>query len=266
MTPNDSVALSQLLSIQAGGRFPLATALYACNEVARLVAVEHEMSRTVTGIDVDHIRCTRSGGVVLGGARVHQLDTRADVHAVGVLFYRLLTGKAPASRDVVAPSHFNPGVDSDLDAVILAALASDSAQRPASVRVLESALAAIFEELELTPTPDELATAVKNVPPAHRAASTPVAAAPIIVPKPIIIARPGAHRPPAGWYAPDEDDDEDTVTDAPTWQTQERERNWMVGITAALVAVALLWALWPAPKMNRASLGETAPARVTARR
>jgi hypothetical protein len=190
------------------------------------------------------------------------------VHAVGALFYRLLTGKAPAARDVVAPSHFNPGVDSELDAVILAALAPDSSQRPASVRVLENALAAIFEELELTPTPDELAAAVKSVSSAPRAvvASTPVAAAPIIVPKPIIVARPGAHRPPAGWYAPDEDDDEDTVTDAPTWQTQERERNWMVGITAALVAVALLWALWPAPKMNRASLGETAPARVTARR
>lgn len=268
MTSNDSVALSQVLSTQAGGRLPLATALYACNEVARLVASEHEMARTVTGIDVEHIRCTRSGGVVLAGARVHHPDTRADVQAVGALFYRLLTGKAPAARDIVAPSHFNPGVDSDLDAVILSALAPDSSQRPASVRVLESALAAIFEELELTPTPDELALAVKSASPQRQVvvASTPVLVAQAVASKPIIVARPAAHRPPAGWYAPDEDDEEETIADAPTWQTQERERKWMVGITAALVAVALLWALWPAPKMSRASLESTAPSRVSARR
>ena len=40
----------------------------------------------------------------------------------------------------------------------------------------------------------------------------------------------------------------------------------MVGITVALVTVALLWALWPAPKLSRASLEGTAPAKVTARR
>ena len=268
MTSNDSVALSQVLSIQAGGRLPLSTALYACSEVARLVATEHDMSRTVTGLDADHIRCTRSGGVVLGGARVHHPDTKADVHAVGALFYRLLTGKTPASRDVVAPSHFNPGVDSELDALILASLAADASQRPASVRVLESALAAIFEELELTPTPDGLAEVVKSAVPQRRVsvASTPVLLTPVVAPKPIIVAKPVAHRPPPGWYAADEGDDEETVAEAPSWQTQERERKWMVGGTAALVAIALLWVLWPASKVSHASLDDTPKARVSARR
>lgn len=257
MTPSthDSVTLAQLLATQAGGRLPLSTALYACSEVARLVAAEHELGRTVTGLDADHIRCTRVGGVVLAGARVHHPDVKADVLAAGALFYRLLTGKSPAARDVVAPSHFNPGVDSELDAVILSALAPSSAQRPASLRVLESALAAVFEELELTPSADELADVVSKV---------PRAAAPAPRSKPIIVAR----APPAGWYADTVDDDggESTAIEVPSWQTQERERKWMVGISAAMVMVALLWALWPAPRASRAALDDTPPARVSARR
>lgn len=263
---NDSVALSQVLTAQAGGRLPLSTALYACSEVSRLVATEHEMGRTVTGLDADHIRCTKAGGVVLGGARVHHPDTRSDVRAVGAIFYQLLTGKSPASRDVVAPSHFNPGVDSELDAVILAALANDAAQRPASLRVLEGALAAVFEELELTPSPQELAEVVAKIP--RRPAPLPPQpkiAAPVA--RPIIVSR----APPAGWYAVDTIDEDDegmqsTAEQIPTWQTQERERKWMVGISAALIAVALLWALWPAPKTNRASFDDTPPSQVTARR
>jgi hypothetical protein len=247
---NDAVALSQVLAAQAGGRLPLSSALYACGEVARLVASEHELGRTVTGLDADHIRCTRSGGLVLGGARVHTPDVRSDVQAVGAIFYRLLTGKAPAAGEVFAPSHFNPGVDSELDAVILSALAPDPSQRPASVRVLETALAAVFEELEVTPSGDELASVVAGLPR-----------------RPIIVSRP----PPAGWYAAeasDEDEEEglSTAEQIPSWQVQERERKWMVGISAALVAVALLWALWPAPKMSRASQDDTPRARVTARR
>ena len=256
---NDAVALSQILAAQAGGRLALSSALYACGEVARLVAAEHELGRTVTGLDVDHIRCTKSGGVVLGGARVHHPDVRADIQAVGAIFYRLLTGRVPAARDVVAPSHFNPGVDSELDAVILSSLSPDSSQRPASLRVLEGALAAVFEELELTPSGDELGKLVAGLP---RVAPRAIAA-----PRPILVSR----APPAGWYATqtiDEDDEEvlSTSEQVPSWQVQERERKWMVGISAALVAVALLWALWPAPKMGRASLDDTPPARVTARR
>lgn len=256
---NDAVALSQVLAAQAGGRLPLSIALYACGEVARLVAAEHELGRTVTGLDADHIRCTKSGGVVLGGARVHHPDVRSDIQAVGAIFYRLLTGRAPAARDVVAPSHFNPGVDAELDAVILSSLALDSSQRPASLRVLEAALAAIFEELELTPSGDELGKMVEGLP--RRApVKAPVA-------RPILVSR----APPAGWYATeqiDEDDEEvrSTSEQIPSWQVQERERKWMVGISAALVAVALLWALWPAPKLSRASMDDTPPARVTARR
>jgi hypothetical protein len=300
MTPNDSVALSQILSVQASGRLPLSTALYACSEVARLVAGEHDKSRTVNALDVDHIRCTRSGAVVLEGARVQQADAedaREDVHAVGSVFYRLLTGKAPSAKDVVAPSHFNPGVDSELDAVILASLASDASLRPASVRVLEGALAAVFEELELTPTADELAQVVRSVPakktpsgvgakPAAVAAAKPAAAAakpaaavarksvPTVskasaakaISKPMIVATP--RRPPAAWYSGDEDEEEVVSSSSvgPSWQTQERERKWMVGLTVAMIAVALLWALWPSAKPTSALLDDTPPARVSAHR
>lgn len=303
---NDSVALSQVLAAQAGGRLPLASALYACSEVARLVALEHEMGRTVTGLDPDHIRCTKAGGVILAGARVHHPDTRADVFAVGGIFYRLLTGKAPAARDVIAPSQLNPGVDSELDAVILAALASDPTRRPASLRVLEGSLAAVFEELELTASPEGLASVVATIPkqvaapvaaakPAQVVAAKPVAviaakpapvvakpAAPFVPKAAAAVARPiiVSHAPPAGWYAMETIDDDENENDyrddyeepvsmatgVPSWQTQERERKVMVGVSAAMVLIALLWALWPAPKSNRASLDNTPPARVTARR
>jgi hypothetical protein len=363
---NDSVSLSQVLAAQAGGHLPLETALYACGELARLVATEHEMGRAVTGLDPDHIRCTRAGGVVLTGARVHHPDTRADVHAVGGIFYRLLTGKIPAARDAVAPSRFNPGVDGELDAVILASLATDPSKRPASLRVLEGSLAAVFEELELTASPEGLASVVSMVQrsderptlvdiPAFVATHTPVvapvvakpvapvaakpaapiaakpsapvvakAAAPVVAkpaapvaakpapvmaskPAPVVakpapvIAKPVAavvakpapvhvpkaaapvarpiivkHQPPAGWYAIqtiDEDGDDygeeegvSVVTEGPSWQAEERERKIMVGVSAAMVLVALLWALWPAPKSNRASFENTPPARVTAQR
>ncbi|MBS1153013.1 MAG: hypothetical protein H6Q89_4711, partial [Myxococcaceae bacterium] len=185
-----------------------------------------------------------------------------------------LTGKVPAARDVVAPSHLNPGVDAELDAVILAALSPNSSQRPASVRVLESALTAVFEELELTPAPEELAEVVRKVPrrPAAvapvAAAKVPKAAAPVA--RPILVTR----APPAGWYAVETIDEdlegdeefETSATQIPSWQTQERERRLMVGISAAMVVVALLWALWPAPKPSRATWDDTPVARVTARR
>lgn len=265
-TNTDSLSLSSVLAAQNGGRLPLSTALYACSELARLVATEHEMNRTVTGLDADHIRCTRSGGVVLTGTRVHHPDLKADVHAVGAVFYRLLTGKTPAARDVVAPSHFNPGVDSELDAVILAALARDTSQRPASLRVLEAALAAVFEELELTPSGDELAAMVKRMP-------RQIAAPPPLVSKqkPVFVAP--LHAPPKGWYAVqtiDEDGDEEepivsTATEVPSWRTQEQERKWMVA-TAAVVLVALLWVLWPSSKPGQASRAEPSATTRTARR
>ncbi len=152
----------------------------------------------------------------------------------------------------MAPSHFNPGVDAELDAVILAALAQDSSQRPASLRVLEGALDAVFEELELTPSGDELANFVAKVP---RRSATPSAA-------PMQARRV----PPAGWYAPSEEfEDDSTASQVLSWQMQESERKWMVGISVVLVALALLWALWPAAKSGNASRGDAPAARVSSR-
>ncbi len=269
--PNDSVALSQIL---AGSRLPLSAALYACGEVARLVAAEHDLGRSVTGLDADHIHCTGKGALVLGGTRVDRADLKADVRAVGALFYRLLTGKSPAAKDVVAPSHFNPGVDSELDAVILAALAHDASQRPASLRVLEEGIAAVFEELELEPSAQELADVVAKVP--RKAVAVVKAAPPPAVkrvPLPVKRVPPPVIKraPPTGWYASESTDEDDEVqstsNEVPTWQVQARERNLKVGVSAAMVLVALLWALWPAPKASRSSFDDDAPrAKVTSRR
>ena len=55
------------------------------------------------------------------------------------------------ARDVVAPSQLNPCLDAELDAVILAAIAPDSEQRPASVRVLYARAAQVTLDPDLPP-------------------------------------------------------------------------------------------------------------------
>lgn len=83
------------------------------------------------------------------------VDTRADVHALGLLLFRLLTGEhafpvdgAPASvvRHVAEtepspPSRMRHEVDEDLDAVVLTCLEKDPERRYATVEALRADLA-----------------------------------------------------------------------------------------------------------------------------
>lgn len=83
------------------------------------------------------------------------LDARADIYALGAVAYHILTGRPPfegktaielliahARDTAVAPSKLRPEIPAELDAIVMRCLAKDPAQRFASVRELDQALAA----------------------------------------------------------------------------------------------------------------------------
>ncbi len=100
---------------------------------------------------------TATGGVLIGTVSYlspelvvdGRADARADVYAVGVLLYEMLTGRKPhqadspiqvaykhVHEDVPPPSAIVPGIPAYVDALVARATARDMSMRPADARVL----------------------------------------------------------------------------------------------------------------------------------
>ena len=93
-------------------------------------------------------------------ATPHAVDARTDIWALGVVLYRLLTNAMPFDGDSVVqvyahilnaaplpPSAILPGVDEDLEAIVLRCLEKDPAARFASVSDVAAALQACLVKM-----------------------------------------------------------------------------------------------------------------------
>jgi len=157
------------------------------------------LARAVSA-DTQH---TATGGVLIGTVSYlapelvvdGRSDARADVYAVGILLYELLTGRKPhegespiqvaykhVNADVPAPSEVQPGLPGYVDALVARATARDRTLRPADAGVLLHQVHRVAQALRDGITEDEELTA--DLAPLVRAGDTePVRAVPVPAPE-----------------------------------------------------------------------------------
>lgn len=181
MTYADRGTLGERLT---GPPLPIGEALALMGEICQAVAVLHSIGVVHRDLKPSNVLfCSRPGGgervmvADLGIARStdhlsgltlpagspgyqapEQLhfdgapDARADVHGLGALTYRLLTGKVPAKPERrVPPSALRPGVPEAVDVAVMSALEPDRHARYPDAAAYAAALASPTPVLPATP-------------------------------------------------------------------------------------------------------------------
>jgi serine/threonine protein kinase len=205
-----------LVRLSRRGALPTAAAVYVVRQVLQALRATHAQGVSHLDVTPHNVRITESGLVKLGDfglatakeiswqsnhhdirgkigylspeqAQDDNIDHRADLFQLGVIFYELLTGRRPYgeprtideyvlrvfSITVVPPSAAAPGVPAELDAVVLKMLARDPTHRYQSaqeildvlpeqdsgMRILAKLVAEHMAALEATTANDELSNA-----------------------------------------------------------------------------------------------------------
>jgi tRNA A-37 threonylcarbamoyl transferase component Bud32 len=214
-------------------------------------------------------------------ARGEALDARADVFALGVVLYELVTGRHPfgrrrtgeepedcASRPVIRPRVVRPEVPVELDAIVMRAMAFERDDRFASVQSLIDALTELRFREGWREGPAELSKQIDWVR-QHLRGEAPRSAATVVTGKPLTIltgsllgAVPSFDSP--GADAPGLAQDERAATPAPTVTAAPVRRSRRVWIAAPIaIAVAAAIAipfLSPPPAISSAEPSAPAPA------
>src|SRR5688572_21782533 len=129
-------------------------------------------------------------------ARGAPVDQRSDIYSVGVVLFELLTGKLPFSGETPleiamkhlseipkAPSALRPEVPSDLDMVVLRALAKDPEDRFQTAEEMERELARVAGGGGVTTETAEAATAVLSGAGLAETAPTMISRRPVVAPR-----------------------------------------------------------------------------------
>jgi serine/threonine-protein kinase len=82
-------------------------------------------------------------------ARGHEADERSDIYSVGAVLYEMLTTRRPLHRGAAAPSASNRNVPSEVDEIVLKAVAPNAASRFQSTVTLVAELRSVAAILDV---------------------------------------------------------------------------------------------------------------------